>query len=171
MGTPRASATETAFAGEIELTFPFREELVDDLKAEIPARHRSWDPDDKVWRVRGPFARTAVDLLLDHFPGATVPVAYRRPTVRIRNTAAVPPVPEAPPPTDVAGAESSAVMVAVQCPNCRKRHDVSVYAIAESSFAVAKREATPPEMIAVCPECNTLEVVSFHPALPLVAAS
>jgi hypothetical protein len=42
-----ASARATPFGGEVELRFPYRPALVDDLKQEIPARFRRWDADEK----------------------------------------------------------------------------------------------------------------------------
>ena len=46
------SARLTAL-GEVELIFPFRQDLVDALKTEIPVRFRTWDVDEKRWRVMG----------------------------------------------------------------------------------------------------------------------
>jgi hypothetical protein len=74
----RASATKTA-GGSVELVFPYSADLVDDLKTEIPGRFRRWDPDDKVWRVMGAYAPTAINLLLEHFPSASTPDDYARP--------------------------------------------------------------------------------------------
>ena len=34
--------------------------MVHDLKEAIPARYRRWVPEDKVWRVHGPYAPTAI---------------------------------------------------------------------------------------------------------------
>ncbi len=65
--------------GEIELAFTFNADLIASLKTEIPTRHRQWDPVDKVWRVSAPYLQAAVDLLVGHFPRATIPEGYTRP--------------------------------------------------------------------------------------------
>lgn len=159
----RATATETAFVGEVELSFPYRADLVDDLK-ELPSRYRKWDAGDRVWRVTEPYCRDAIDLLLDRFPDAAVPAAYQRPTVRSRSVTRAPVMPTLPP-AGSAAVELPAAVVAVQCPGCRAVHDVPIRGVAELSVTVAKRETTPPELIAICPSCGVLQIVSFLPAL------
>ena len=160
----RASATETAF-GELELAFPFCEALRGDLKTAIPARHRRWDPDDRVWRITGPSRETAVELLVAHFPGASIPDAYRRVAAvateppRPRPPRAVPPAP----PDD--GPAPVPILAVIACPTCRARHDQPVRAVAQTAAAVAKHERPPAEMVWVCPSCNALVVVGFAPAL------
>jgi hypothetical protein len=167
--TPRASATMTAF-GEVELTFPFSEALREALKAEIPGRYRKWDPDDKVWRVMGAYAPAAIDLLLEHFPRAEVPGDQPR---RIPSSPArkeKPAVP-LPPLSSLDGARGmddqparDHLVASVRCPKCHAWHDQPIRVVAEASLTVAKREQSPPELVAVCPGCNVLMVVSFFPA-------
>ena len=169
----RAVARETAF-GETELAFPFSQDLVDDLKAEIPARYRRWDPEAKVWRVMGAYAPAAVDLLLAHFPRAEVPGHQPRRLLsslaqRVRGPEPTPdPVPVPPiiveptpqddqPPLDP-------ILAVIPCPKCHTRHDRPIRVVAETSATVAKQERPPAELIHVCPQCHALAVVSFHPA-------
>ncbi len=45
------------------LTFPFSQELVDAIKATIPARARSYNPTTKAWSVSAPYTDLAVLLL------------------------------------------------------------------------------------------------------------
>ena len=55
-----------------ELRFPFNRQLVESLKDRIPARHREWVPDRKVWIVDPSHAATAIDLLRLFYPDATI---------------------------------------------------------------------------------------------------
>jgi hypothetical protein len=168
-----ASATLTAFPGEVELLFPYRADLVDELKEQIPARHRRWDPDDKVWRVTDPHTQTAIGLLLAHFPHAETPATYARPpSVTVvrekprRRVIALPPrdiAPVAPPPLEE-GADQ--LVATITCPKC---HTLPIAVSAVTSAKAAKRAITP-EVVAVCPSCNTLAVVAFHP-LPASASA
>lgn len=164
MSIPRASARETAF-GEVELLCPFREGLVEALK-EIPGRFRSWDPDEKVWRVREPHAQVAVDLLVEHFPGATVPAAYRRIAPVIVKEPPPAPLPPIVPlrRTRSAHPELDHLVASVQCPRCPERYEQPIRVVAETSLTVAKRERITPELIAICPHCSCLAVVAFWPA-------
>jgi hypothetical protein len=136
-----ASARMTAF-GEVELVFPYREALVDDLKQEIPARFRRWDPDDKVWRVMGAYAPAAIDLLLEHFPRAEVPgAAPWRIRERIRSSPArtEPPSPLPLPPIAVAPSpapeepERDRLVASVRCPKCHQRHDQPIRVVVQTS--------------------------------------
>src|SRR4051794_33688991 len=95
-----ASATRTAF-GELEIRTPYSDRtplLVDDLKESIPAGFRRWDPQERVWRVLGAYADTAIDLLTTHYPNAELPddrvaiVQERKPARRLP----LPPLPVAP---------------------------------------------------------------------------
>src|SRR5215207_9911291 len=87
-----ARARETAFGGGIELRIPFGggEALREALKDAIPKRFREWDPDDKVWRVMGAWAPTAIDLLLEHFPNAETPGDRARPGRLVARTERLP---------------------------------------------------------------------------------
>lgn len=171
--TPLAAARETAFAGEVELRFPFCRDLVDDLKTEIPARHRRWAAQEKLWYVTEPHITAAVDLLLDHFPAAMVPPAYARP-VRIVAPRPAPAVatdeqvealrPPLPPRTD-----DSPILVSVTCPRCHTRHDQPIRVEAHSSAKAAEHAITP-ELVSVCPSCGALAVVAFLPALAAAQA-
>ena len=112
---------------------------------------------DGVWRVRGPHKQAAVDLLLEHFPGATIPEAYKRVTPVVVTDAPwwddptreqPPPLP--PPALDDALADSMSapapdanelapIVALIPCPECGHRHEQPVRVVAESSRVVAKR--------------------------------
>jgi hypothetical protein len=165
-----ASATLTPF-GEVELTFPFNRELVDDLKTEIPKQHRSFDGETKAWRVMGMYRETAINLLLEHFPRAEVPndQPRRRPALAARTEK--PPATQRPPlpPLDVAPTaepddpERDHLVACIRCPMCGKRHDQPVRVVASPSLAVAKQERPPAELIHVCPGCSTLGACYRYP--------
>lgn len=42
--------------GAIVFRVPFRRSWVDAVKRDVPSDFREWDPDDKVWTVRPPYA-------------------------------------------------------------------------------------------------------------------
>ena len=67
--------------------------------------------------------------------------------------------------------ERDRLIVSVRCPKCQQRHDQPVRVVAEASLRVAKWEATPPELICVCPHCSTLAVVAVFPAVSPVATA
>jgi hypothetical protein len=171
-----ARATTTA-GGGVALQFPYREALVDELKEQIPARFRAWDPADKTWRIMGSYAPVAVALLLTHFPRAEVPADQPR---RIVSTPArtetpltiVPPLPpHVPVSTEPDDPDRDTLTISVRCPKCHERHDQPVRVVAEASLTVAKRGTIPPELVAVCPQCSTLAVVAFFPAVAAAVAS
>jgi Zn ribbon nucleic-acid-binding protein len=161
-----ASATTTA-GGGVALQFPYREALVDELKEQIPPRFRRWDRDAKCWLVLGAYAPAAVHLLLEHFPRAAVPddAPRRLPSspARTEKPFPVPPlvVEASTAPDDPA---RDRLVASVRCPTCHERHDQPVRVVAETSLTVATRETITPELVSVCPACNTLAVVAFHPA-------
>ncbi len=66
----RARAVRSSAAAV--LTFPFSQELVDAIKATIPARARSYDPTTKAWSVSAPYTDLAVLLLRRIYPDAEV---------------------------------------------------------------------------------------------------
>ena len=71
--------------GFVTLAFPFVRELVDDIKDEIPAYRRSFDPASKTWRVHPGDAKRAIDLLRYYF-GSDVVVNDLRRTARAPRT-------------------------------------------------------------------------------------
>ena len=164
----RASARKTAFGGEIELRFPFCQDLIDALK-ELPSRSRKWDMHDGVWRVQGVHAPAAIALLLEHFPNAEVPSDQVRPGRLVARTERLPtPRPPLPPlivatraPDDQPALDP--LLAVVACPTCHTRYTQPVRVIAETSLTVAKRETMAPELVAVCPSCTTVAVVAFYP--------
>jgi hypothetical protein len=166
-----ATATMTAF-GEVELTFPFDADLVDDLKSEIPARFRAWDKDEKVWRVIGAYAPTAIDLLLEYFPSAEVPDDRpRRMSSSLARTERLPVPPRSPLPPLIVETRSpdhqrplDPLLAIIACPRCQARYTQPIRVVAASSMTVAKRETMAPELVAVCPNCTSLAVVAFYPA-------
>jgi hypothetical protein len=44
-------------------------------------------------------------------------------------------------------------------------YDQPIRVVAETSARVAKRDKTPPELLAVCPRCRGLAVVAVYPAV------
>jgi hypothetical protein len=167
-----ASATMTT-SGEIELAFPYSPELVEALKQTIPFRNRKWDPAGKTWRVLGAYGPAAIDLLLAHFPTAEIPgdrIPRASASVAREDPTRVP-LPPLPPliaevSTEVDQPELDHLVASVRCPRCHTRHEQPIRIVAETSRRVAKREKTPPEMVSVCPTCNTLAVVAFLPSIP-----
>jgi hypothetical protein len=161
MAALASGRTVAAFGGAVVLRFPFNRELVDELKLAVPIRHRHWDKGEKVWRVAGAYAKAAIDALLDHHPRAEVPTTYARivPVVKTR-----PSMPVMFPAADleVSAPTSSQISATVMCPKCRKPYEQSIRVSAVTSATAAKRAITP-EVVAVCPSCNTLAVVAFHP--------
>lgn len=83
MSLPRARYTPS---GAVELTFPYRRELIEAIKTRIPSTYRAYDPDTKVWTVAGvlDWPHAAVGLLRAHFPGAEVVGAARSEPAPIR---------------------------------------------------------------------------------------
>jgi hypothetical protein len=176
-----AAARETGF-GEVELRFPFSRDLVDDLKTEIPARHRRYDPAERLWYVTEPHLTAAVALLIAYYPGAQVPEVYRRPAPVVVTDAPWwdDPAREQPPPPAIDAAlaglipapapeadELAPIVILVPCPKCHAPYEQTIRVVAESSGTVAKRETMAPELVSICPhpQCRTLAVVSFYPAL------
>jgi hypothetical protein len=53
--------------GKLECSFPYSKYLVEQLKAHIPASHREWVPEHKVWIVDSVYATTALRLMRDTF--------------------------------------------------------------------------------------------------------
>ena len=170
--TAQPSARETAFH-EIELVFPYATALIDELKTEVPARHRRWDAEDRVWRITDPFKETAVALLLTHFSDAEIPEGYTRPP-----HVTTKPAPSVPirlvPPKAIDQTEPDPLIVCIGCPRCGAQIEQAIRPIVETSSRVAKRERTPPELIVTCsnPACRDPLVLWFSPALlPLQEAS
>ena len=61
-------------------------------------------------------------------------------------------------------------LVPLVCPSCRHEHTPAVRVVAETSRRAAKRPVVP-EIVAICPSCGTLLILSLHPASPEVVAS
>jgi hypothetical protein len=172
----RASAKMTA-VGELEIRTPYCDRtrlLVADLKSTVPGRYRRWDATEKVWRVRGAYAATAIDLLVAYDPNAELPSdrvavvpertdACRRPLPPL-------PVPEMAPPADDQP-ERDYLVASVRCPKCGQRHDQPIRVIAQTSPRVAKRDTITPEVVSICPACNGLAVVAFVPAAAAAVGS
>ncbi len=53
--------------GWVEVRFPYRRDVVENVKTFIPSTDRSWDPAAKVWTVSGPWISTVLSLLRDAF--------------------------------------------------------------------------------------------------------
>jgi hypothetical protein len=53
------------------------------------------------------------------------------------------------------------LVASVRCPTCGARREQPIRIVAEASTAVAKREAITPDLVSICPACNTLSVVSL----------
>jgi len=53
--------------GKLECSFPYSKYLVEQLKAHIPASHREWNPEHKLWIVDSVYATTALRLMRDTF--------------------------------------------------------------------------------------------------------
>lgn len=164
-----ASARATPF-GDLELRFPFCQDLVDDLKSEIPAPQRRWDREEGRWLVSERFTPEAVALLLSYFPRAEVPPEFA-PARRVVTPPAPPPSADLdaalakliPPPAPDAG-DLAPIIAVIPCPKCGQRREQPVRVVAESSVMVARSERPAAEMVSVCPSCKFLAVVSFHPA-------
>ena len=62
----RATITLTAL-GDAHLRFPFSQELVDELKAQIPAHCRAWTPQTKTWWIAASFVNLAARLAEGYF--------------------------------------------------------------------------------------------------------
>lgn len=60
--------------GSVTIQTPYNQAFIDDLKASIPFRHRSWRPDEKLWSVDAIYAKNAEDLCKDWYED--VHVAY-----------------------------------------------------------------------------------------------
>ena len=90
---PHARAGYTAF-GEILLTFPYCPVFIEQLKASIPYRYRTYDPTTKAWTVLPEFGDLAIELLVEQFPtlrlhgGLEAAVANRPPTTWDATTSA-----------------------------------------------------------------------------------
>jgi hypothetical protein len=56
------------WGGSVQLNFPYNRELIDVLKAEIPANARSWDGLAKTWTVHPPHGQRAETLVRRYYP-------------------------------------------------------------------------------------------------------
>jgi hypothetical protein len=166
----RPSAKETVFH-EIELTFPYAADLIDNLKTEVPTRHRRYDADERVWRIIDPFKETAVALLLARFPDAQIPHSYARPARVTTKTLPVPSLPVAPRRVSDQP-ELDTLLARVSCPKCNACLEQPIRAHVETSARVAKSKRPPAELIAVCPnpKCRELLVLSFAPTVATLLA-
>lgn len=63
--------------GSVTIRTPYSEAFKDDLKASIPFRHRTWQPEEKLWWVDWHFAKDAEALCKDWFEDVKV-ILYRR---------------------------------------------------------------------------------------------
>jgi hypothetical protein len=194
-----ASARETAFTGELELRFPFNEQLKEALKEAIPRRYLRWDPEEKVWRVTEPHQAAAIALLLEYFPSAQVPDTYARrvapevtpaaddgppweeepwwdtparpaPKPAPKPTPKGEPVVVVPPPAPTSD-DLAPLVAVVPCPKCGDQREQPVRVVAETSTTVARQERPPAEMLSVCERCRTLAVVAFFPAVASAVVS
>ncbi len=62
----QATITLTAL-GDAHLRFPFSQELVDELKAQIPAHCRAWTPQTKTWFIAAAYVNLAARLAEGYF--------------------------------------------------------------------------------------------------------
>ncbi len=62
----QATITLTAL-GDAHLRFPFSQELVDELKAQIPAHCRAWTPQTKTWFIAAAYVNLAARLAAGYF--------------------------------------------------------------------------------------------------------
>jgi hypothetical protein len=53
--------------GTVELETPYDEDFVEDLKAALPARARSWNRDRRVWIIAGEYWDAAVEVVEQYF--------------------------------------------------------------------------------------------------------
>jgi hypothetical protein len=163
--TARARACASIVAGEIELRFPYSERVIARLKQEIPPEHRRWDPGAKVWRVTEPYAKTAMDVLIARFPTAETPDSGTRRAVAVASenlsTGSDLPLPAQQLPLRSEPCDLT-LLATIPCPHCHARHEQPIRLIVETSAVAAKRALTP-ELVSVCPSCNTLAVVSVSP--------
>jgi len=88
--------------GWVEVRFPYRRDVVDDIKHLIPSEGRTWDPKDKCWTVSGPWISTVISLLREAYGDVRIePLASAPPPAPIRQTdhdyAALHLLPSAPP--------------------------------------------------------------------------
>lgn len=58
--------------GAVRLTFPYTQRLVSELKNGVPARHRTYNPDDKSWIVYQPFVQFSSDLVRSYYPNVSI---------------------------------------------------------------------------------------------------
>lgn len=62
-----------------EVKFPFDLDVVEDLKAAIPARERRWRPETKTWFVTRPYVEFVANLLLRRFGDLEEVLAFTEP--------------------------------------------------------------------------------------------
>jgi hypothetical protein len=60
------------YDGSVTITTPFRKDFIEDLKLCIPARHREFLPEEKVWVVDAEWAPQAQDVVITYFPHTTI---------------------------------------------------------------------------------------------------
>lgn len=58
-----SAAVLITWSGDAVLAFSYRRDVVDRLKAEIPAPFRSWEPARKTWTIDAPFVALAIGIL------------------------------------------------------------------------------------------------------------
>ena len=66
--------------GSVRLTFPYAAELVDALKAQIPAHARTYDPDSRAWTITVAHASVAARLMHQTFADVETVDAQAGPT-------------------------------------------------------------------------------------------
>jgi hypothetical protein len=167
------SARTTAF-GELEIRTPYSDRtqlLIDDLKEQIPARFRRWDSEEKVWRILGAFAPTAVAVLLTYYPNAETPNdrPRRRPPMPARTETPASPRPRPVPSAAADQAPQDPLVAVIACPSCGARLAQPIRATVASSERIARSETPPAEFVLACPGCQRVLVIGFAPALAAIA--
>ena len=92
MSIPQQAQATRLPGGGMAFTFPYDADLIEALKTEVPARHRSYDPTTRGWAVTDPrLAEQALALVAWFFPDVAVldgPHAPRDPRPIRRDDAA-----------------------------------------------------------------------------------
>ena len=78
-GPTRAAVNRSNMPGWVDLTTPYNEDFVRDLKDSIQSSHRKWEPIGKVWQVNQIYLDKVVPLLKKYFDEVTTDLLQEEP--------------------------------------------------------------------------------------------
>jgi len=80
-GPTKASITKSDIKGWVNITTPWNEAFLEDMKKNIQPSSRQWDPTLKVWKINDMFLEDMIILLKLYFSDVVVDLEEDKPTV------------------------------------------------------------------------------------------